>query len=266
MQVSKELVTPKKAMEWLKRNVHNRPLSKVTAEKYANVIRDGKWKLNGETIKFNCNGDFIDGQHRLTGCIIAGIPFETYVVRGLQHEAFDSIDQGKVRSGGDVMARRGEKHYNMLASACGLLRQLETLGTIGSNSPIRPDQQVECLDQHPGLRESCELSCANRSEGLLPCSLVAALWYAFSTINRNAANEFFLAVLNGEALSKSDPEYVLRRRLIENKSSTSKLRRNVLSALVIKAWNLRRSGKTVKTLVFGEREEFPRIKGFSYAK
>lgn len=98
VNITKESITPKKAAEWLKRNVANRPLSQRTVTNYATAMADRAWKLNGDSIRFNGSGDLIDGQHRLTGCVKAGVPFDSYVIRGLDHDAFDTIDQGRRRT------------------------------------------------------------------------------------------------------------------------------------------------------------------------
>ena len=264
MNVTKETITPKKAMEWLKRNVANRPLSMVDARKWASAMRSKKWMLNGETIKFNCNGDLIDGQHRLTGCVEAGVPFTTYVVRGLPHEAFDTLDQGKKRSGGDVLARRGEKHYNMLAAAISITAQIHNKRTVDLGSAMRADEYIAFLEQHPGLRECCSFSSQHRSDGLLATAVVAGLLYLFRQVDAIRADEFWTRVLVGEDLTRDMPEYKLRSRLIDNKASAAKLRRRDLCALAIKSWNNKLTGKQVKALAFFDREEFPLIHGYKY--
>ena len=43
MQLSRETVTPKKAMEWLKRNVHNRPLSDSLVRTYVTTMKAGSY-------------------------------------------------------------------------------------------------------------------------------------------------------------------------------------------------------------------------------
>lgn len=61
--MKKETITPKKAMEWLQRNVANRPMSHKRVLGYAQAILAGAWKVNGDCIRFNGNGDLIDGGH-----------------------------------------------------------------------------------------------------------------------------------------------------------------------------------------------------------
>src|SRR4051812_39659069 len=92
------LIAPKLASEWLRTMVANRPLSQIKAVEYGLAMERGDWVLNGETIKFNDKGNLIDGQHRLQACVLAGKPFQTYVVRGIADDrAFATIDTGKLR-------------------------------------------------------------------------------------------------------------------------------------------------------------------------
>ena len=103
-EMRKENITPSKAAEYLKANRSNRPVNRKHVERLARAISNGEWLINGESIKWNCS-DLIDGQHLLLAVIMANKPIETYVVRGLQDAAFDSLDQGKSRSLGDILAR-----------------------------------------------------------------------------------------------------------------------------------------------------------------
>lgn len=259
MNVMKETVTPKKAMEWLKRNVANRPVSRTAVDRYAAAMDAGAWKLNGDCIRFNGNGDMIDGQHRLTACIQSGKPFEAYIVRGLEHEAFDTIDQGRKRTVGDVFARHGYKHYTTLASAVRNLWRYEN-GFIGSRGEMRADQANELLEKHPAIHAGVETSreILGRSRLMNPGAL-AFLIYATSQISEAAAQKFWPAVMTGEGLNKQMAAYWLRERLISNVGSKAKLHADTVVALCIKAWNSHRSGKPCKNLKWADNEEFPVI-------
>ena len=50
----------------------NRRRDTVTA--YAEDMAAGRWKENGETIKFDSEGRLIDGQHRLAAVVKANTP------------------------------------------------------------------------------------------------------------------------------------------------------------------------------------------------
>lgn len=259
MNVTKETVTPKKAMEWLKRNVHNRPLSEATIGLYARAMLDGAWKLNGDTIRFNGNGDMIDGQHRLTACVQAGKPFETYVVRGLPHEAFDTIDQGKKRTTGDVFARAGYKHYSTLASAVRNLWQYQgDQGYAAKYGALRPDIANDIIEKNPAIHAAVEFVRSNIGrKSLMHPGLASFLVYITSQIDEEQAKKFWTSIFVGEGLTKTSAAYWLRERLIGNLSSVAKLHNTAIAALAIKAWNSYRSGKPCKTLKWDNREEFP---------
>lgn len=74
----------------------NRRKDTVTA--YAEDMAAGRWKENGETIKFDSEGRLIDGQHRLAAVVRANTPIQFFVVRGLDNSVMDTIDYGVKRS------------------------------------------------------------------------------------------------------------------------------------------------------------------------
>jgi hypothetical protein len=64
MYSSVEMITPQKAVEILDtKNFNNRPVSQFTVDRYAQEMKAGRWKLNGEPIIFGKSGRLIDGQH-----------------------------------------------------------------------------------------------------------------------------------------------------------------------------------------------------------
>lgn len=81
------------------RNPYNyRNISMETVAIFANDMKNGNWKENGECIKFDTNGNLIDGQHRLMAVIQSGIPIEFVVVLDLDTSVADTIDIGRKRS------------------------------------------------------------------------------------------------------------------------------------------------------------------------
>ena len=101
---NKIAVTPEIARQWLLNNVHNRPVSATTVEKYRINMIAGQWKYAADPIRFAIGGNLLDGQHRLIA--LAGIPDEVgiavpfLVVRGLPQESQKYMDQGSKRGAG----------------------------------------------------------------------------------------------------------------------------------------------------------------------
>lgn len=259
MNVTKETVTPKKAMEWLKRNIANRPLSSATVTFYAKAMEADTWRLNGDCIRFNGNGDLIDGQHRLTACVTAGKSFETYVVRNLEHEAFDTIDQGKKRTTADVFARQQHKHYITLASAVRWLWRYER-GMQMHKVAMRPDEANDILTRHPGLQDAVDFArtlCGKQK--LIHPGMLSFLVYACSRSDAEVAKQFWTTVVTGEGLKKDSAAFRLHQRLVSNLGAIAKLPTDTICALAVKAWNFHRSHKPCGTLKWSEGEEFPTI-------
>jgi hypothetical protein len=270
MNIAKETVTPKKAMQWMKCNVTNRPLSKATIKQYATAMQQGAWKLNGDSICFNCNGDLIDGQHRLAACIKVGCSFESYVIHGLDHQAFDTIDQGKRRTIADVFARDGYKHYKILASATRWtwLYQSGMTIVIGrdivmkEHSALRLDEAHELIEANPSLHHAADLACVlHRQQKLMKPGILAFLIHETGRSGQDRADNFWTRVIVGENLTKGQASHLLHKRLVEDsQSNTVKLPPVVLIAMAIKAWNAEMSGKHMGVLKWLEEEDFPLIK------
>lgn len=260
MQVSKETITPKKAMEWLKRNIHNRPLRQSHAERIAKAIELGDYKQNGDTLKFNKNGDLIDGQHRLNAVIISGRSIESYVVRDLDHDAFKYLGDVVPRGTADVFAGMGEPNYKHLSTATKLAYVIRQGAPNDSAvTAIRSAEAVDILNQYPKIRESVSLAQHLDIRFIMSLGQSAALHLLMAEKDEDAANKFWKDVATGEGLKKTMPAYELRQRLIENRSSKAKIKRWAVMAMAIKAWNAVREGKSIKCLKWDEREEFPKI-------
>lgn len=100
-------VTPDLAREWLNHNVQNRKINMANVKRMADDIRNGKFYLNGDTIRFYDDGTLADGQHRLTACVLADMPIKTYVIRNLPKDVIATIDCGRNRNMVDSLNIKG---------------------------------------------------------------------------------------------------------------------------------------------------------------
>lgn len=106
MDVRIETITPAKAKEYLSHNMVNRLLNKARVDAYARTMKSGNWQLNGEAIRFNKNGELIDGQHRLNAIIKAGIPVSIVIMTDIDN-AVSIYDRGRNRSVSDALIIEG---------------------------------------------------------------------------------------------------------------------------------------------------------------
>lgn len=125
-----ETITPETAKKYLATMVVNRKRSLNHTNFLARQMQEGKWKLNGESIKFNTDGQLCDGQHRLEACILANTPFQTLVLRNCNPDDFTTYDTGKVRSASDVISIKfsDAKNINVMSSIVGKYLKIKNGG------------------------------------------------------------------------------------------------------------------------------------------
>lgn len=107
MEVRYEIITPEVAQEYLEKNVGNyRQINKSRVAEYATDMKFGRWKDNGESIKFSKSGHLADGQHRLMAICKSGTPIGMYVVRGVDDDC-STFDVGQPRTSSQILVAEG---------------------------------------------------------------------------------------------------------------------------------------------------------------
>jgi len=266
-------ITPQEAVEILDtKNFGNRPISAFTVKRYAQEMKAGRWKCNGESVIFGASGRLIDGQHRLKACVEANVSFETVVVKGADDGAFDTIDDGKVRSLGDVLGIKGEHNSKDLAAGLRFVWDYATGQFHGRPSSfllLSSKQLLErMLDKHPGIRRSAKLYSllSGRAGGLLlPPSLMIGLHYLFSLVNEDKADSFFTSFQSGLNMKEGDPILVFRNRMIGGArvNGARQLVREAMYAYAVYAWNAYLADRQIRGFSYKPAEVLPEISGIS---
>lgn len=250
------LITPPMAVEILNLNYDNRTLRPAVIAFLVRQIKAGRWKLNGETIKFDADGRLIDGQHRLWACIESGIPILLDVTVGVAANAYKTIGIGAKKSVSDFLKADKEKSCHLLGGALSWLSRIQNETVLASVARLSGDEASELLAENPDLRVSVARKYRNITSG----SLSAALHYLFAKRDKALADLFFDRLEDGVGLSETDPIYRLRERLIANQNRSAKLPLEEVAALAVKAWNLRRQGRQSWGLRWKREDGFPEIK------
>jgi hypothetical protein len=242
-------ITPTMAAAWLVRNSKNRPLSEREVNTYAKEIREGRWMPNGETIKFDRMGNLLDGQHRLHACIIASRPFRSYVVYDIDSNYFDTIDGGKKRTAGDVLAVKGVKNATKTAAAIRWV--LDIRSNMTNHKSAHPSAEVRAFwETNPRIEDS--IAASSGVHDILAPGIAGALHFLFSERSPKEAEDFFYILKEGVGLHINDAAYVLRESLTKSRMQKLKLPSPEIVAKVIRAWNNYRGGiptKVIKGLV-----------------
>lgn len=239
------VITIQIARLWLQLNHNFRPLRQLIVKKYARDMKANKWDVNGESIKFDQDGNLIDGQHRLAACIEANMPFTTVVVYNANAR---NVDTGWNRQLGQYLQAQNEISTYVLAAAVRLIYAQEH-GALYSISrlPATNEEVLETLSRHPQVRES--IAPSQKARTLAHVSALTFLHYAFRReAGDEKVKEFFDSLVSGINLDRNNPIYNLRQALIKNSLSKSKMTRLTVMQLIIKAWNYWLKGSPLKIL------------------
>lgn len=263
-----ETITPERARELLKQNINNRVTSETNVRYLMKQFSDGKWMLNGESIKIAESGEILDGQHRLKACIRAGISFVTMVVYNVPVNSKHTMDTGKNRSATDVLSFSVDgKYIGRLSSVSKFIMNFErgAFGTAASNSGrggqakhTSPDNTdvLNFVLNTEGFQYFVEHSTKIHYSGdrCVPPKLFTGLhWIISQKANEELADSFFTTLSTGIGVLPENPIFILRRKLISMKMDSKNI--DKLSHLqtlwaIVKTWNYWVTKKRVKKLMY----------------
>jgi hypothetical protein len=259
-------ITPEIATRLLEKNGLNRPLSDSHVDRLAKQIRDGKWQINGDTIKIADTEDVLDGQHRLWAIIQASQAVQTYIVYGIRREAFTTIDTlRRPRSGGDVLALAGAERYrNVAANALmWLIRyQRKCLESFRDPKNRIENSDIETtFAENPNIIKAVERAISLK--GVMTPSVLAFLYYVVSSRNQELADRMISTLANPTGISMDDPFFRLRGWALTRKQTGTDRDPIMAIALTIKAVNAAHAGRSIRVLRWSGQgvnaEEFPKL-------
>lgn len=271
-------ITPALAKHWLdESHFDNRRLDDRNVDKIARDICNNKWVFDGTPIRFDHNGNVLDGQHRLYAIVRANKPIDSLVVRGLSDVSKHTIDTGKSRSPGDVLHFYGFVNTNALANACRLyigyqanqgdMRQW--LYTASSKVRVSAAEMLNVAQGHPILVDAVNSFSSTRfckqfiGQGTTALCYYILKKHTMQTGTDYKVDGFFNQVEKGADLQDGSPILALRNALISLRQNNAALRKGgnafvmYRTAFVFKAWNAIIAEKPIQVLRFTETEKFP---------
>lgn len=258
------MVSPTLAKSWMSFGGHNRPLSESHVNELAKRMDRGEWALNGQSLIFNSNGELTDGQHRIAAVIKSGTNVLFDVRFGIDPSVFDTIDDGKKRTASDIFAIEKIPNYSNVAATCRLIMGMNkgsTQSQFGNYNRPSNKEVLEWYFENNDVSEYVTLGLKwyEASGRLMSPSIFASFAYKMAEVDHNKAMKFMEHLAFGFDLSINSPIFKLRSKLAQAKvDNTKKMSNSYERALIIKAWNLFKAGKTVKILKYDtEREPFP---------
>lgn len=249
----RQLITPQRARALLDNNRINRPISRSAVHRLAAVLKAGEWRYNGEAIKFGTDGTLLDGQHRLSAIAESEVAAELLVVTGLKPDAFATLDQGRKRSGGDVLFTRNVAHATHVAVACSMVyRLLRNKAIYGGNTPLPAYGIDEIYARHPGIADAVEFCFPISKRGdnsVIGLGYLAAYLYVGQTVMGQGprALQFAEGIATGVDLADNSPVLQFRHKVL-GRHSGKVMQAQAKMALFAKAFGLFMSERTVKNL------------------
>lgn len=267
IDVKKMTVTPEMAQKWLESNYDKqRPLNKKSVNRYANIMREGRWMVNCDAVGFDTEGRVINGQHRLHAIIASGVEVEMLVVTGLDSNVFEVQDNGAGRTAGQVLAVEGVKHYNATAAVVRRLIITTKAGKFGTATftggqpfPVEHYMVREVANTYPSLIETMDFVINSKVGKVTNVTMVGLLHFLYCHLYGNEVATFVERLANGVGLTQNDPIYHLRERLVRSKASKTPLRREEEFALLVLALNAHCKRRTLKVLKWspGANQPYP---------
>lgn len=249
------------------KNLSNRPMKPGKIRDYANDLRQGRWGLTGDTLKFAPDGTLKDGQNRLAAVVRANGPvLKTHAVFGVESDLFTRMDIGKNRTPADVFHIAG-LHYAPQAAAT--VRWLLILTSPNPNNRGAHYTNEELLEayrhrfQPLDIENSVRVALEVKKGTGAPVGSVAALHYLFARENPDLANEFMLQWANDNGPARG-PVHTMQVRLQElSLQGNGRVHESVRNAIIVKSFLAFRENKPLKKqdLAFDPTaDKFPALK------
>jgi hypothetical protein len=253
------MVGPNEALEWLTKNVKNRRLNLERVKNLAAAMTRDEWRLNGQPVIFDSNGNLQDGQHRLRAIVESGCIVPMIVIRNVVPDAFVTIDTGRSRTTADVLGIAGYISAHLLSGAVRTIiayKDAIARKADGDSASERLNRSCDAVsnaaivawtDEHPEIhdviRQACRLKDVVRS-----VEVPAWIWLVGEHNPQSKIDEFVGNLIAGEGLHRSDPIYTLRNRLIQDRINRKHKVRGEVLAMMTRAWNSWILGKPLSLL------------------
>lgn len=227
-----------------------RSLSPASVDMYTADMLEGEWIFTGDAIRFDTEGNLIDGQHRCTSVVESGRTVPAVVIRGLGGDAILNLDNGRRRSFADDLKIKGYPNHTNLAAIVGRVWHWEH-GNFGykgvpmvqnalyaNTSPTR-SQLWSTLTGHEELVEvATHAQRIARYTPNVPASVNGFAWWLLGKADVDKREAFFHELVNG--VTQNNPEYpitVLKRVTTRRMGPSERPESWVWLAYYIKAWN-----------------------------
>ena len=253
---SEVAISPEMAGKLLEINTNNIPPVASKIRLYADLMAKGAWRYNGDSIRISKRGVLLDGQNRLMAAINAGFTLIANIIVGLDDDVFTTIDVGRVRHKGHLLAREigsnSNRHEaNIISNAISKIikhdrgysqhtnMNKQSIGTI-----VTIDDTTNYLNSHPELLEEVQyVKNQFGSRALISQATILYLYHIGCRTNQKYTRIYLEKLLKATMLSDGETLHHLHQALVKLKSKAMRWTKSDLDNTLIKVWNsVARSG------------------------
>lgn len=250
-------IPPETSQLWVtKYNTNNRKVRPKRVAQIAEDMRLGKFVVNGDPIRFDSNGNLMDGQHRLLAAVRAGYTFkDQLVIFGLPPEASETIDCGAARTDADRLKMAGVANSKVISTAAKIILCYDSSDLTFKTSPrhtaITEYGKAPSVPLQEWVSKARSIGKAvGGSDGIILAFLALSGQY-----DKAKTEAFVEGVITGAGLEADSPVLAFRNYSLRN-FAANKGRRTAgwvqQSQIIIKTLNAYHQGRKIKLLHWGE--------------
>lgn len=238
-------IDPGMARRWLTKNKVNRAKKPRKIVTYARDMKAGRWGLTGEAIKFDTNGDLIDGQNRLYAIIESECTVPIFVVRGVAPETQKLMDAGTPRSAADNLHIQGYPNASIIAAAARLIITWQRGGNWSQNAKSISNGEIdEWVNANPEIVDAAGVgSRCTRKTSFRPSVIAFTSWIIAEVAGMHFADEFWTAAAEKVELRDGDPVLALTTWASQNRVSKKHPDIRAEVSAILRAYNYRQQGR-----------------------
>lgn len=246
-------VTPEMAAAWLGQNEGNRRKRIAHIDRLVRDLKSGNFLPTGDSIKFDWNGNLIDGQHRLSSIVAAGAGMWLVVVRQLDPRVRGVLDTNAKRSGADALHFAGVDSWNIVIAAVAKIaisRDAGRLQVSTDTSHVSPTniEITDWADANPDVAHASQFSGKYYKDLGMPPSILAYSVLILSRLDYNDCVEFFTSAAEQRTNGLGDPRLTMSKAFSNfSKNNRGTIPNAAALSVIFRAWNDWRSGKTKTT-------------------
>lgn len=225
MKMQAETITPERAEALLlgAAGIPQRAITTRRVNVFASAMQRGQWRITHQAIALDTDGVLIDGQHRLSAVVLAGVPVEMMVAYDVPRDTFDVLDTGTARTTASTLHIAGVPDANAAAAAARMMLTYDQIGgtrktphsdirSAATSTDVLSFMSSERGDTLRGaLGVGRSLSQSFSKYGMRSWMSAAIALIDETHPDASVRNEFFDKMHSGAMLSNASPVLTFRR-------------------------------------------------------